>query len=144
MTIERAFRAGAQRVIVGTRALEDADWRRNAAAEYPGRIVVAADVRNSLVLTRGWTHETALASADDVMDQLNHDPLAAVLVTDVGREGRMTGIDEAVVLSRMHAIASPCVRSRWHWRQRRCHHAGKGWVQRAPCWAWRCTQAAST
>jgi phosphoribosylformimino-5-aminoimidazole carboxamide ribotide isomerase len=101
--IERVLEAGAERVIVGTRAIEDESWRASATQAHPGRIVVAADVRNDLVLTRGWTHETP-RRLDDVIADLNRDPLAAVLVTDVGREGRMTGVDELL-------FANVCARS---------------------------------
>jgi phosphoribosylformimino-5-aminoimidazole carboxamide ribotide isomerase len=86
--------AGATRVMVGTRAIEDPSWLRRIAERWPDRIIVAADVRGGLVVTRGWTRttrhdvESLLAAIEDV-------PVAAVLVTDVSREGRMQGIDNA-------------------------------------------------
>jgi phosphoribosylformimino-5-aminoimidazole carboxamide ribotide isomerase len=83
---------GAARIIVGTRAVEDRDWLEALCARHPDRVVVAADLRNGEVVTRGWTEGTGVdgerfvASLDDL-------PLAGVLVTDVSREGRMIGAD---------------------------------------------------
>lgn len=86
--------AGADRVIVGTRALEDAGWLACLARRHRGRVVVAADVRGDAVLTRGWTRSSEWC-ADDFLASLDALPLAAVLVTDVAREGSMSGIDGA-------------------------------------------------
>ena len=99
--------AGAVRIITGTRALEDPEWLQQITDELPGRVVVAADVRGDVVLTRGWTRETT-QRLPDVLSRLNNAPLAAVLITDVGREGQLSGIDAplfrgAVEVSR-HAV----------------------------------------
>jgi phosphoribosylformimino-5-aminoimidazole carboxamide ribotide isomerase len=92
-TIDRMLAAGAARVIIGTRAIEEAEWRHSMAARFPNRLVVAADVRDQRVLTRGWTRDTEL-DWRTLIDQLAAEPLAGVLVTDVGREGQLAGIDE--------------------------------------------------
>ena len=93
-TADALIGAGAARVIVGTRAIEDEAWRRALAVRHPQRVVVAADVRGDNIVTRGWTEETALR-ADSFLRTLSHEPIAAVLVTDVGREGQMIGVDVA-------------------------------------------------
>lgn len=90
--IESLLELGAARVITGTRAIEDESWLRSAAARFPGRIVVAADVRDGNVLTRGWTRSTAL-TLPEALQRLNAHELAAILITDVSREGQMTGIN---------------------------------------------------
>lgn len=87
--------AGAARVVVGTRALEDPDWLAAAAARHPGRIVVAADVRGLQVVTHGW-QETHASSLEVVLAALQPLPLAAVLVTAVHREGLLAGSDLAL------------------------------------------------
>ncbi|MEX2281456.1 MAG: 1-(5-phosphoribosyl)-5-[(5-phosphoribosylamino)methylideneamino] imidazole-4-carboxamide isomerase [Gemmatimonadota bacterium] len=92
IAIERMLEIGAARVIVGTRAIEDPDWRRRAAARFPGKLVLAADVRGQRIVTRGWTSETSLHWRDVIHD-IADDPLAAVLVTDVSREGLLAGSD---------------------------------------------------
>ena len=95
---------GADRAIVGTRAVEDRAWLESAAAAFPGRLVVAADVRGGHVVTRGWTEATGLP-APGFLAGLADLPLAAVLVTDVSREGRQEGIDAR--LFRRLVAASP-------------------------------------
>jgi phosphoribosylformimino-5-aminoimidazole carboxamide ribotide isomerase len=99
--------AGATRVIVGTRALEDPAWLAAAAARHPGRIVVAADLRDDRVVTRGWQDALERPLAD-VFAQLDPLPLAAVLVTAVHREGLMQGPDlplfQRVVALTRHAV----------------------------------------
>lgn len=86
--------AGASRVIVGTRAVEDPEWLAALVARFPERVVVAADVRGDHVVTRGWTADAGL-DAVDFLRRLDALPLGGVLVTDVTREGQMIGIDEA-------------------------------------------------
>jgi phosphoribosylformimino-5-aminoimidazole carboxamide ribotide isomerase len=90
--IETMLGAGATRVIVGTRAIEDPAWLRAAAVRWSDRLVVAADARDGRIVTRGWTHDTS-RRVDDFVARLDALPLAAVLVTDVGREGREQGVD---------------------------------------------------
>lgn len=84
--------AGADRAVVGTRAVDDRAWLEAVAARHPGRVMVAADIREGRVLRRGWTDASLLLAADFVAG-LEGLPLAGVLCTDVGREGRMEGID---------------------------------------------------
>lgn len=85
--------AGADRVIVGSRAVGEPEWLEHMSERWPGRVTVAADHREGVVLTRGWTETTALGVLD-LFERLAPLPLAGVLCTDVGREGRMGGVDE--------------------------------------------------
>ena len=85
---------GAARAVVGTRAVADRPWLARMAAAHPGRIVVAADCRRGEVVTHGWTEGSGVAAADFVAG-LAELPLAGILVTDVGREGRLGGPDVA-------------------------------------------------
>jgi phosphoribosylformimino-5-aminoimidazole carboxamide ribotide isomerase len=94
--IEQLFRAGAERVVVGTRAIEDPEWLADVAALYPGVVVVATDVRGRRVVTRGWVR-TLPVDVLDVVDELNGLPLGGVLVTAVDLEGRMRGTDLALM-----------------------------------------------
>ena len=93
--VQQWIGAGAHRVMVGTRAVEDPKWRNDVAAWYPGRIIIAADVRDGVVVTRGWQQTTSL-EIDAFLTSLNDEPLAAILVTDVSREGQMSGMDTAL------------------------------------------------
>jgi phosphoribosylformimino-5-aminoimidazole carboxamide ribotide isomerase len=90
--LERWLDAGAERVIVGTRAVTDPAWLARTAERFPDQLVVAADVRDGHVLVRGWQEESDLA-IDTLLERLSPLPLAAVLVTDVNREGQLRGAD---------------------------------------------------
>jgi len=84
--------AGALRVIVGTRAIEDPEWLAELAARHPGEIIVACDVRGRRVTTRGWARTLALDILD-VLAELNPLPLGGLLVTAVHCEGQLQGTD---------------------------------------------------
>lgn len=90
--VERLLDAGAARVVVGTRAIQDAAWLERMATRHAGRIVLAADIRDGVVVTHGW-RESAGIEATELFARVAALPLAAVLVTDVSREGRMQGAD---------------------------------------------------
>lgn len=90
--IQALLEQGASRVVVGTRALEEPDWLEDMAREFPGCLVVAADVRERQVVTRGWA-TTLARDVVSVVEALAEHPLAGVLVTAVHREGRMAGTD---------------------------------------------------
>lgn len=90
--IRQSLNDGAQRVVIGTRALEDPDWLVEMSIDFPGCIVVAADVRDRRILSHGWTR-THPKLVLDLVDDLNGLPLAGVLVTAVHREEAMRGTD---------------------------------------------------
>lgn len=112
-TTERAealLQAGASRVVAGTRAVEDAQWLESVAARWPDRVVVAADVRGDEVVVRGWT-AGAGQRVEALLDRLGSLPLGGVLVTDVGREGRMTGVDAPRFAALARATSLPVLAS---------------------------------
>lgn len=88
--------AGATYVVVGTRALEDEEWLAEVADEFPEQLIVAADVRERKIVTRGWTR-TMHMDIDEAMEKLSRLPLAGVLVTAVHKEGLMQGSDLALM-----------------------------------------------
>lgn len=92
--VEALLLAGVARVVVGTRALDDPEWLARLATRHPGRITLALDTREGMILKKGWTEETGL-EATAFLPGLAELPLAGVLSTDVGREGRLAGIDRA-------------------------------------------------
>jgi phosphoribosylformimino-5-aminoimidazole carboxamide ribotide isomerase len=112
-TTERArslLQDGAQRVVVGTRAVEDRPWLTELTQQWPGSIVVAADVKDGEVVVRGWTAGSGLR-ADEFLQGLDELPLAGVLVTDVGREGRMVGVDAVLFTQLAAATRHPLIAS---------------------------------
>jgi phosphoribosylformimino-5-aminoimidazole carboxamide ribotide isomerase len=90
--VDELLAEGAGRVVVGTRALEEPEWLAEIADEFPDRIIVAADVRDRRVVTRGWAR-TLAADILDVVQELHGLPLGGLLVTAVHREGQMQGVD---------------------------------------------------
>ena len=90
--IEQLLADGARQVIVGTRALEDPEWLADTAARFPGELIVAADVRERKLVTRGWAR-TLPRLVLDVVEELSGLPLGGLLVTAVHREGQMLGTD---------------------------------------------------
>lgn len=104
--VEDLLAAGARRVVVGTRAATDRSWLETVARDHPGRLVVAADVREGKVLVRGWT-ETTGRSVERFLRGLAEIPVAGVLCTDVAREGRVEGIDRPGVRSVLEASPHP-------------------------------------
>lgn len=108
--VEQLFRAGADRIVVGTRALEEPDWLADLASTYPGIVIVATDVRERRVVTRGWVR-TLPMDVLDAVQELNALPLGGVLVTAVHREGQMQGTDLALMEDVAEASNAPVIAS---------------------------------
>jgi phosphoribosylformimino-5-aminoimidazole carboxamide ribotide isomerase len=104
--VERLLQRGAARVVVGTRALEEPEWLERIANRFPSAIVVAADVRDREVLTRGWARALDVPLGD-VLARLGALPLAGVLVTAVHQEGRLAGPDLALTRTAVGAMPHP-------------------------------------
>lgn len=88
----RLLEGGVDRIVVGTRAVDDPEWLSALAAAHPGRVMVALDTRDGRILRKGWT-ETSQLDVARYLPGLADLPLAGILNTDVGREGRLQGID---------------------------------------------------
>lgn len=93
-TIDDLISAGADRVVVGTKAVKEPEWLEEMADRYPGRIVLSMDTKGGLIAIKGW-QESAALSVDDMFRRIRDMPLAAVLNTNVDVEGQRKGIDEA-------------------------------------------------
>lgn len=102
--------AGATYVVVGTRALEDEHWLAEMADEFPEQLIVAADVRERKIVTRGWT-KTMHMDIDEAMEKLSALPLAGVLVTAVHKEGLMGGADLALMEDVVESSDLPVIAS---------------------------------
>jgi phosphoribosylformimino-5-aminoimidazole carboxamide ribotide isomerase len=103
--VDAALDAGADRVVIGTAALEDPGLLREIASRYPGRVVLGLDTRGGKVATRGWREVTA-RTPDDVLAELGELPLGALLYTEIGRDGLLQGpdIDGTAALARTTKI----------------------------------------
>ncbi|GEL68569.1 HisA/HisF-related TIM barrel protein [Myxococcus virescens] len=99
--VETVLSGGAEFVVVGTRAIEDAGWLADIANRFPGRVVVAADVKGREVVTRGWTAGSH-RDIREVLAAFEPLPLGGLLVTAVHKEGQLSGVD----LPLMREVAS--------------------------------------
>ncbi len=103
--VERWFDLGVARVVIGTAALEDPEFVRAAARDFPGGIVVAVDAKDGMVATRGWASVSDVGVVE-LARRFEDAGVAALLFTDVGRDGLLRGanIDATVDLARQVAI----------------------------------------
>jgi phosphoribosylformimino-5-aminoimidazole carboxamide ribotide isomerase len=101
---------GVARVVIGTAALENPDLVRDAARDLPGRIVVAVDARDGLVATRGWADVSTVTVAD-LARRFEDAGVAALLFTDVGRDGLLKGCNVAATAALAAEVAIPVIAS---------------------------------
>ena len=108
--IEAALAAGADRVVVGTAALEQPEMVRDAALALPGRVVLGLDAREGRVALRGWRQVSSLSPAD-VLARFEGVPFAAVLHTEIGRDGLLAGPDVEGTARLARSTALPVIAS---------------------------------
>jgi phosphoribosylformimino-5-aminoimidazole carboxamide ribotide isomerase len=89
---ERLIDAGVARVVIGTAAVERPELVSELAGRYPGRVAVGLDARGRQVAVKGWT-ETTGADLVDLAKQFEGEGVAALIVTEIGRDGTMEGPD---------------------------------------------------
>ena len=89
---ERLIDAGVARVVIGTAAVERPELVTELAGRYPGRVAVGLDARGRRVATKGWT-ETTGADLVDLAKRFEGEGVAALIVTEIGRDGTMAGPD---------------------------------------------------
>jgi len=111
-TIERLLGLGLNRVIVGTRALRDPDWFAEMATKYPQRLVLGIDARNGMVATDGWL-ETSSTSAIALAQQIAGmtTEVAAIVYTDIARDGMLSGPNFEQLAEMQGATSIPVVAS---------------------------------
>ena len=89
-TIQQYLDAGVNRLVIGTLALKEADWFREMCRKFPDRLVLGIDGRNGLVATEGWL-ETSQTLATDLAKKYTDLPLAALVYTDIAKDGMLAG-----------------------------------------------------
>ncbi|TJZ83988.1 1-(5-phosphoribosyl)-5-[(5-phosphoribosylamino)methylideneamino]imidazole-4-carboxamide isomerase [Paracoccus hibiscisoli] len=109
-TIEAWLNRGLTRVILGTVAVEDPDLVHQAAAAFPGRIAVGIDARAGRVATRGWATETDI-DATDLARRFQDAGVAAIIYTDIDRDGAMGGPNIAATEALARAVTIPVIAS---------------------------------
>jgi phosphoribosylformimino-5-aminoimidazole carboxamide ribotide isomerase len=108
--VEGWLAAGVWRVVMGTAALDNPDLVRGLAADHPGRIVVAVDARDGMVATRGWADVSTLPVAD-LARRFEDAGVAAVLFTDVGRDGMLKGVNVEATVALAAQTSLPVIAS---------------------------------
>ncbi len=109
-TIEGWLGAGIARVILGTAAVKDPDLVHEACRAYPGRIAVGIDARDGIVAVEGWAEDGGLAVAD-VARRFADAGVAAIIYTDIGRDGALTGVNVAATVALARAVPVPVIAS---------------------------------
>jgi phosphoribosylformimino-5-aminoimidazole carboxamide ribotide isomerase len=108
--IEEALGWGVARVVLGTRALQDPAWLEGVCRRHPGRIVLGIDARNGLVATGGWL-EVSQRPALDFARQCAGWPLAALVYTDISRDGMLEGPNLEALAQMAGAVPLPVIAS---------------------------------
>ena len=103
--VQRALDEGAAFAVIGTAAARNPQFCLDAAAAFPGQIILAADARNGQIATAGWREESKM-HVYDLLDAVSITPPAAVLFTDIERDGMMQGAN--VELTADVAARTPC------------------------------------
>jgi len=101
---------GIDRVVLGTAALRDPDLVRRAAKDHPGRIVVGIDGRDGKVAVEGWA-ETSEIGVVDLARRFADAGVAAIVATDISRDGAMAGIDAAAIAGFAREVGIPVIAS---------------------------------
>lgn len=108
--IDRWLAAGVARVILGTAAVRDPELVREAARAHPGRIAVAVDVKDGRVAVQGWAQTSELEPVD-FGRRMEDAGAAALIVTDVSRDGALTGVNVEQVGAVADAVSTPVIAS---------------------------------
>ncbi|WP_428515609.1 1-(5-phosphoribosyl)-5-[(5-phosphoribosylamino)methylideneamino]imidazole-4-carboxamide isomerase [Roseovarius sp.] len=109
-TIERWLSKGLARVILGTVAVENPALVREAAQAFPGQVAVGIDARNGRVATKGWAEETDVM-VTDLARSFEDAGVAAIIYTDINRDGAMQGPNIEATAALANAVSIPVIAS---------------------------------
>ena len=109
-TVEAWLEKGVTRVIIGTAAVRDPPFVKQAARDYPGKIAVGLDARDGKVAVEGWA-KTSELSALEIARRFEDVGVAAIIFTDVTRDGMLKGLNLDATIALAEAISIPVVAS---------------------------------
>jgi phosphoribosylformimino-5-aminoimidazole carboxamide ribotide isomerase len=109
-TIDAWLDKGVRRVIIGTAAVRDPALVKAAARAYPGRIAVGLDARDGAVAVEGWA-ETSEISALDIARRFEDAGVAAIIYTDIARDGMLRGLNLDATVALAVAVSIPIIAS---------------------------------
>lgn len=109
-SVEQWLALGVARVVIGTAALKNPDFVKAAARAHPGAIVVAVDARDGMVATEGWA-DVSDVTVEDLSRRFEDAGVAALLFTDVGRDGLLKGCNVEATVALAKAVSIPVIAS---------------------------------
>ena len=109
-TIEAYLNAGVQFAIIGTKAVQDPQFVRDMAAEFKGHIIVGLDAKDGKVATDGWA-EVSQFDVIELAQQFQNDGVAAIIYTDIARDGMMQGVNIEATARLARSISIPVIAS---------------------------------
>lgn len=109
-TVEGWLEKGVARLIIGTAAVRDPAFVREAAKAFPGKVAVGIDARDGFVAVEGWAETSALA-ADDLGRRFEDAGVAAIVYTDIARDGMLQGVNWDGTIGLAHALSIPVIAS---------------------------------
>ena len=109
-TVEAWLAKGVRRVIIGTAAVRDPGFVRAAAKAFPGQVAVGIDARDGYVAVEGWAETSALAAAD-LGRRFEDAGVAAIIYTDIARDGMLQGINWEGTIALAQALGIPVIAS---------------------------------
>ena len=109
-TVAGWLEKGVARVIIGTAAVEDPGFVREASRLYPGRVAVGIDARDGRVAVDGWARTSDVAAVD-LGRRFEDAGVAALIYTDISRDGVMQGLNVAATVALAEAVATPVIAS---------------------------------
>jgi phosphoribosylformimino-5-aminoimidazole carboxamide ribotide isomerase len=109
-TVEAWLAAGVRRVIIGSAALKDPDFTRAACRAFPGRVALGIDARGGMVATEGWA-EVSTMPAVDLARAFEDAGAAAIIYTDIDRDGMLGGVNLEATLALAQAVRVPVIAS---------------------------------
>jgi phosphoribosylformimino-5-aminoimidazole carboxamide ribotide isomerase len=109
-TIARLLELSLSRLVIGTKALREPDWFRGVARRFPARLVLGIDARDGRVATDGWL-ETSSVPAVDLARQFDNEPLAAIIYTDIAKDGMLAGPNVAAMREMQQSVRRPVIAS---------------------------------
>jgi len=109
-TVEAWLGKGVARVIIGTAAVRDPDLVKNAAKKFPGRVAVGLDARDGKVAVQGWA-ETSEVTALEIAERFEDAGVAAIIFTDIARDGLLKGLNLDATLALAERISIPVIAS---------------------------------
>jgi phosphoribosylformimino-5-aminoimidazole carboxamide ribotide isomerase len=109
-TIEAWLARGIRRVIIGTAAVRDPELVRDAAKQFPGRVAVGLDARDGKVAVQGWAVSSEM-TALDIARRFEDAGIAAIIFTDIARDGLLAGLNLDATIALAECISIPVIAS---------------------------------